>query len=53
MTLHAAMLAQHVQKLANGDAHAIVGDFNLKVGDPAYTLLTTGQVRITTMCLRR
>lgn len=42
MTLHAALVAQHVQRLASGGAHLLCGDFNLKPDSPQYAMLTSG-----------
>ncbi|KAG5183608.1 Endonuclease/exonuclease/phosphatase [Tribonema minus] len=42
MTIHAALAAQHVARLARGDAHVFAGDFNFTPDSPQYALVTRG-----------
>jgi endonuclease/exonuclease/phosphatase family metal-dependent hydrolase len=44
MSIHTALSAQHVKRLANGDPYVFVGDFNIKPGSTMYRLLTEGAV---------
>ncbi len=44
MTIHAALYAMHVQKLAGGLPYVLAGDFNLKPDSDLYQLLVTGTV---------
>uniref|UniRef100_A0A7S1G458 Endonuclease/exonuclease/phosphatase domain-containing protein n=1 Tax=Bicosoecida sp. CB-2014 TaxID=1486930 RepID=A0A7S1G458_9STRA len=48
MVIHAALVAQAVQKRARGDAYVLCGDFNIKPHDqgfnPCYDMLTTGKL---------
>jgi hypothetical protein len=44
MTLHAAWAAERAFQVAEGRPLVLTGDFNLKPGDPAYQLLTSGVV---------
>mmetsp|Transcript_1003 Transcript_1003/g.2534 ORF Transcript_1003/g.2534 Transcript_1003/m.2534 type:complete len:444 (-) Transcript_1003:2148-3479(-) len=44
MVIHAALAVQSAQRLADGDPLLLAGDFNMKVSDPAYQLVTTGKL---------
>ena len=44
MIIHAAWLAQHAQRWARGTPLIVAGDFNIKPGDAAYNLLTSGSI---------
>lgn len=44
MTIHAALVAQAIQRIAGDKPYILVGDFNLKPIDEQYKMLTTGEL---------
>ena len=45
MCMHAALLVECLDDFAGGDSpRVLLGDFNIKPGDAAYDLITTGQL---------
>lgn len=44
MLIHSALVVSTFQKLCAGDAAILAGDFNIKPGDSAYTMITTGSI---------
>lgn len=44
MTIHAAMLIQQMQELAQEDAFVLTGDFNIRPTKSQYQLITTGSM---------
>ena len=44
MTIHSALVGQWAQGYADGAPLCLAGDFNIKPGDPAYDLLTQGDL---------
>jgi 2',5'-phosphodiesterase len=44
MTLHATMVIQRLQKLAENDPFVLAGDFNITPNNPQYQLITTGNL---------
>lgn len=44
MTVHAALVAQKLQRLAHGLPHVLCGDFNFGPTWPQYQMITTGSM---------
>eukprot|EP00047_Mylnosiga_fluctuans_P001709 m.221555 g.221555 ORF g.221555 m.221555 type:complete len:351 (-) comp10609_c0_seq1:325-1377(-) len=44
MTIHAALFAMHVQRLAGPRPHVLIGDFNSLPDSDVYSMLTTGRL---------
>merc|ERR1712216_390442 len=46
ITMHSALVVEALDEFAGGDnARVLLGDFNIKPGDPAYNLITTGDLK--------
>ncbi len=44
MTIHASMLVQRIQELAQDDPFVLTGDFNIRPAESHYQLITTGSM---------
>lgn len=44
MLIHSALVVQTFQRLCKGDRAVLAGDFNIKPGDSAYRMITTGSI---------
>eukprot|EP00968_Pinguiococcus_pyrenoidosus_P021648 scaffold2875_cov247-Pinguiococcus_pyrenoidosus.AAC.4 len=42
MTIHAALSAQHAERVAKGRPFILAGDFNFKETSPQYKMMTSG-----------